>query len=195
MEGKKKYGLASLHRQFPDNDSCLGFIFNVKHPRECRLQVPISNLSARLQVPISNLSARLQMPPQTAARCGGIYRNAAERRQFQCSKCRNQVAPTAETIFNKSGTPLVLWFHAILAFFNARGEISAKQLERDLEVTYKCAWRILTRIRVVLDEYIRKNPDKLTFTDVLSVAIKTKYSSKMLLKKKKRLRRFKRVLA
>ena len=182
MEGKKKYGLASLHRQFPDNDSCLGFIFNVKHPRECRLQVPISNLSARLQ-----------MPPQTAARCGGIYRKVAERRQFQCSKCRNQVAPTAETIFNKSETPLVLWFHAILAFFNARGEISAKQLERDLEVTYKCAWRILTRIRGVLDEYIRKNPDKLTFTDVLSMAIKTKYSSKMFLRKK-RFRRFRRVL-
>src|SRR3989338_9526543 len=173
MEGKKKYGLASLHRQFPDNYSCLGFIFNVKHPRECRLQ----------------------MPPKTAARCGGIYRKVAERRQFQCSKCRNQVAPTVETIFNKSETPLVLWFHAILAFFNARGEISAKQLERDLEVTYKCAWRILTRIRGVLDEYIRKNPDKLTYPDVLSAAIKTKYSSKMLLKKKKRLRRFKRVLA
>lgn len=163
MESKKKYGLASLHRQFPDNDSCMGFIFNVKHPRECRLQ----------------------MPPQTAARCGGIYRKIGARRQFQCSKCRNQVAPTAETIFNKSETPLVLWFHAILAFFNARGEISAKQLERDLEVTYKCAWRILTRIRGVLDEYIRKNPDKLTYPDVLSVAIKTKYSSKMLLKKKR----------
>ena len=88
----------------------------------------------------------------------------------------------------------MLWFHAILAFFNARGEISAKQLERDLEVTYKCAWRILTRIRGVLDEYIRKNPDKLTYPDVLSMAIKTKYSSKMLLRKK-RFRRFRRVLA
>lgn len=84
--------------------------------------------------------------------CGGTYSLLAKRRQFQCSKCRFQIAPTAGTIFHKSDTPLTLWFRAILSFSNAKSGISAKQLERDLEVTYKCAWRILSQIRKALKQ-------------------------------------------
>lgn len=79
--------------------------------------------------------------------CGGTYARLAKRRQFQCSKCRFQIAPTAGTIFHKSDTPLSLWFLAILLFSNAKSGYSAKQLERDLNVTYKCAWRMLRLIR------------------------------------------------
>lgn len=80
-------------------------------------------------------------------RCGGVYRRIRDRRQFQCSQCRLQVAPTSGTIFHKSVTPLTLWFHAIMLFLNAKGDISAKTLERELEVSYKTAWRMLTLIR------------------------------------------------
>ena len=82
--------------------------------------------------------------------CGGTYSLVKGRRQFYCSKCRFQIAPTANTIFNKSETPLTLWFQAILAFSNAKSGISAKYLERELEVTYKTAWRILKLIREAL---------------------------------------------
>src|SRR3989344_7410883 len=75
--------------------------------------------------------------------CGGTYKRKAGRRQYQCSKCRYQIAPTAGTIFHKSDTPLTLWFHAIMVFSNAKSGISAKTMERDLEVTYKTAWRML----------------------------------------------------
>lgn len=159
----KKYGVASLQREFPNDDVCLQFIFDVRHSRECRLQ----------------------MPPQTAARCGGIYAKIAGRRQFQCSKCRFQLAPAAGTIFHKSDTPLVLWFHAILAFFNARGEISAKQLERDMEVTYKCAWRILGIIREALIHFTRLKSGNLTYSEVLTMAIQTKYRGQIRFKKKR----------
>lgn len=84
--------------------------------------------------------------------CGGQYRLIDGRRQFQCSKCRYQIAPTANTIFHKSSTPLTLWFHAIHVFSNAKSGISAKQMERDLEVTYKTAWRILRLIRQALKQ-------------------------------------------
>jgi len=84
--------------------------------------------------------------------CGGKYNLIKGRRQFQCSKCRFQIAPTANTIFHKSPTPLTLWFHAIHVFSNAKSGISAKQMERDLEVTYKCAWRILSLIRKSLKQ-------------------------------------------
>lgn len=84
--------------------------------------------------------------------CGGHYNKVKGRKQYQCSKCRFQIAPTSGTIFHKSDTPLTLWFKALLAFSNAKSGISAKQLERELEVTYKTAWRILTLIRKALGQ-------------------------------------------
>src|SRR3990167_8148467 len=84
--------------------------------------------------------------------CGGKYSLIKGRRQLQCSKCRHQIAPTAGTIFHKSPTPLNLWFYAILAFSNAKSGISAKELARQLEVTYKCAWRMLNLIKKALGE-------------------------------------------
>lgn len=84
--------------------------------------------------------------------CGGRYVRLKKRKQFQCSKCRYQIAPMAETIFEKTSTPLTLWFHAIFIFSNAKSGISAKEMERQLGVTYKTAWRILTLIRKSLTQ-------------------------------------------
>ncbi len=88
--------------------------------------------------------------------CGGIYKPLKGRRQYQCSKCRYQIAPTSGTIFHKSDTPIRLWFLAVFHFSNAKSGYSAKQLERDLNVTYKTAWRILNRIRKSLQQNTRK---------------------------------------
>ena len=79
--------------------------------------------------------------------CGGQYHLIKGRKQFQCSKCRFQIAPCSNTIFHKSATPLSLWFHAIWIFSNAKSGISALEMQRQLEVNYKCAWRILSLIR------------------------------------------------
>ena len=82
--------------------------------------------------------------------CGGNYKPVKGRKKFQCSRCRFQIAPTAGTIFAKSDTPLTLWFHALLVFSNAKSGVSAKELQRQLEVTYKCAWRMLKLIQQAL---------------------------------------------
>jgi len=84
--------------------------------------------------------------------CGGQYRAVEGRKQFYCSKCRYQIAPLADTIMHKSDTPLTLWFHALWVFSNAKSGISAKELERQLAVTYKTAWRILHLIRKALKQ-------------------------------------------
>ncbi len=84
--------------------------------------------------------------------CGGTYRKIKNRQQYQCSKCRFQIAPMAGTIFEKSTTPLTLWFHALFIFSNAKSGISAKEMERQLGVTYKTAWRILKLIREALGQ-------------------------------------------
>lgn len=84
--------------------------------------------------------------------CGGTYRKISGRKQYQCSKCRFQIAPTAGTIFHKSDTPLTDWFFALFIVSNAKSGISAKELERQLGCTYKTAWRILSKIREALEQ-------------------------------------------
>jgi transposase-like protein len=69
-----------------------------------------------------------------------------------CQHCRNEVYPAANTIFHKSATPLSLWFHATFLMASTRCGISAKQVERELGVTYKTAWRMCHLIRKQLNE-------------------------------------------
>jgi len=84
--------------------------------------------------------------------CGGTYKKVKDRKQYQCSKCRFQIAPTAGTIFHKSATDLTTWLYAIFVFSNAKSGISAKELERQIGVTYKCAYRMLKQIREALSQ-------------------------------------------
>ena len=46
------------------------------------------------------------------------------------------------TIFEGSRTPLQLWFYAIFMFTTTRNGVAAKELQRQLGVTYKTAWRM-----------------------------------------------------
>jgi transposase-like protein len=56
------------------------------------------------------------------------------------------------TIFEDSATSLRLWFLAIYLMATTRCGISAKQMERELGVTYKCAWRVAKKIRDMDDD-------------------------------------------
>jgi transposase-like protein len=64
------------------------------------------------------------------------------------------ISPMAGTIMEKSSTPLRLWFYGMYLMASTRCGISAKQLERELGVTYKTAWRIFKQIRSMLGENI-----------------------------------------
>jgi transposase len=54
------------------------------------------------------------------------------------------------TIFEKSTTSLHLWFYAMYLMASTRCGISAKQMERELGVTYKTAHRMMKKIRTEL---------------------------------------------
>ena len=45
-------------------------------------------------------------------------------------------------MFEKSSTSLQLWFHAMYLMTSTRNGVSAKELQRQLGMTYKCAWRM-----------------------------------------------------
>ena len=71
---------------------------------------------------------------------------------YSCDHCGTHVYPLAGTIFEKSRTPLKSWFYAMYLMSTTRMGISAKQLERELGVTYKTAWRMFRQIRAIMDE-------------------------------------------
>jgi transposase-like protein len=77
------------------------------------------------------------------------YKTAQRRQSWTCTGCGLHVQPTAGTIFEGSATSLHLWFYAMYLMASTRCGVSAKQLERELGVTYKCAWRIFNKIRNV----------------------------------------------
>ncbi len=60
------------------------------------------------------------------------FHKVKERPAWDCDSCGHHLHPLAGTIFHKSST---------------RCGVSAKQLERELGVTYKTAWRMFTLIR------------------------------------------------
>lgn len=88
----------------------------------------------------------------TCSKCQRITKHykIKGRLQYACANCGTHIAPLSGTIFEKSTTPLIAWFYAMFLMIKTRSGISAKQLERELGVTYKTAWRIFKQIRILM---------------------------------------------
>lgn len=69
------------------------------------------------------------------------------RRSYACEHCGAQIYPTAGTPFERTRTPLQDWFFVMFQFCASRNGVAAKEVERQLGVTYKTAWRMCHEIR------------------------------------------------
>ena len=68
-----------------------------------------------------------------------------------CGRLRHRTSVTAGTIFDKTRTPLTVWFTACWSFATAKDGISALSLQRSLKIgSYQTAWAMLARFRSVL---------------------------------------------
>ncbi|MGO9457397.1 MAG: IS1595 family transposase [Acidimicrobiales bacterium] len=123
---ESRYSLVEFMDDFPDDETCLTWLWNTRYN-------------------LGDTTAHCE-------RCGEVrtfrrYAAKQQRQDWTCTACGLHVHPTAGTIFHKSSTSLHLWFYAMYLMTSTRCGISAKQLERELGVTYKTAWRMFTLIR------------------------------------------------
>jgi len=66
---------------------------------------------------------------------------------YKCSDCRKKFTVRMGTIFEESKLPMTKWLQAIFLMTASKKGVSAHQLHRTLEVTYKTAWFLAHRIR------------------------------------------------
>ncbi len=128
---ESQYSLMEFMREFPDDETCLTWLWE----NRC-----------------SPAGKNAMCPKCEDMRAFERYKTKQQRQSWTCTTCGHHIHPTAGTIFHKSSTSLQLWFYAIYLMTSTRCGISAKQLERELGVTYKTAWRMAHLIRNELME-------------------------------------------
>ncbi len=116
-----KFTFKQFQSLYPDDNACLLAVFKRKHSESA-----------------------------TCPGCGEIAANFHKitgRRAYACQSCGHHLYPCVGTPFEHSSTPLTLWFHAMYLMTATRNGVAAKELQRQLGVTYKCAWRIGHQLR------------------------------------------------
>ena len=77
----------------------------------------------------------------------GKFHRIQKRPVYSCQWCGHQISPMEGTPFERTHTPLTKWFYAMYLFTTSRHGVSAKELQRQLGVTYKTAWRMGHELR------------------------------------------------
>ena len=107
-----KYTITQFRAEFPNDDTCLDYVFKKKYP--------------------------------------AVKAYRVKGRKDYADASGKQYSPLAGTIFEKSSTPLTVWFEAIYLFSVSKNGVSAKELERHFGFTYKTAWRVAKQIRSLM---------------------------------------------
>ena len=117
------YTIREFDLEFPDDAACLEYLVRRFYPKG--IYCPTCKATTK-------------------------HHREAGRPSYACQNCGHHEHPMKGTIFEDSATSLKLWFYAIYLMSATRCGISAKQLERELGVTYKTAWRMFHMIRKLL---------------------------------------------
>jgi transposase-like protein len=107
-------------KQFPDDDTCLEYLMQLRH------------------------GETLDCP-----KCGkhGKFHRIKRHPAYECAWCGFEIYPMVGTMFHRSHTPLQKWFYALYLFTTTRHGVPAKELQRQLGVSYPTALRMSHEIR------------------------------------------------
>ncbi|MCL5019780.1 MAG: IS1595 family transposase [Patescibacteria group bacterium] len=121
----KKFTFKDFLKRYPNDEACLREIYENRYPQGV-----------------------------TCKGCQRVtrYYPLKGRTTFSCGFCATQLSPLTDTIFEHSAVSLKLWFYAMFLMTKTKSGISAKQLERELGVSYKTAHRMFKQIRKLMQE-------------------------------------------
>jgi transposase-like protein/predicted RNA-binding Zn-ribbon protein involved in translation (DUF1610 family) len=119
-----KYTFKKFQAEYPDDAACLAKLMEVNYG------------GTNIACPACGI--RTNFHPMTA------------RRAYACQECGHHIYPCADTIFHKSRTKLTHWFFAMYLMTSTRHGVAAKELQRQIGVTYKCAWRMCHELRKLM---------------------------------------------
>jgi transposase-like protein len=71
---------------------------------------------------------------------------------WKCRACRKQFTVTVGTVFEDSHIPLSKWLLAIHLLASSKKGMSAHQLHRNLDISYKAAWFMAHRLRYAMQQ-------------------------------------------
>ena len=119
-------------RQFPDDEACLKRIMIERYG-----------------------GTELDCP-----KCGeyGKFYRMTKERGYVCQRCGHHLHPTVGTPMERTHLPLHKWFYAMFLFSNSRHGVAAKELERQLDIPYKTAWRMAHEIRKYMAKVDGEDP-------------------------------------
>ncbi len=123
--------VTDFFRQFPTDDACLEHLWNVRFGDEVECE--------------------------KCGKVGKFYRLRKEP-AYSCPRCGHHIHPMVGTPFAKSRTPLQKWFYAMYMFTTTRHGVAAKELQRQLGVTYKTAWRMGHELRKYMADVDGETP-------------------------------------
>jgi transposase-like protein len=86
-------------------------------------------------------------------RCNGGWHSEFRRHgrlYFQCSGCRHQCSVLSGTVFESTKLPLPTWFLAMQLMTQAKNNVSALELKRQLGVSYPTAWLVKHKLMEVM---------------------------------------------
>ena len=110
----------NFFKKFPDDDACLDYLMEQKYGRTL-----------------------------DCSKCGkrGKFHRIKRHPAYECAWCGHEIYPMVGTMFFRSHTPLQKWYYAIYLFTTSRHGVAAKELQRQLGVSYPTAFRMAHKIR------------------------------------------------
>ena len=111
----------AFQKRFPNDDTCLHHIMVMRYG------------GTQFECPKCNKQSK--------------FHRIKKQLNYVCQRCGHHIYPCVGTIMERSHTPLHKWFYAMYLFSVSRNGVSAKELERQLGVSYETAWRMAHKIR------------------------------------------------
>ncbi len=128
---KATFTIKDFYARFPDDAACLDHLMKVRYGEviEC-----------------------------PKCRKLGRFAKLAKTPAYACSWCGHHIHPMKGTPFARTHVPLQKWFYAMYLFTTTRHGVPAKELQRQLGVSYPTAFRMAHEIRKYMG-FVDGDPD------------------------------------